>query len=181
MWETRTLTQLFSSTASSSIDGAVLFAWLSLTSAACAAQETDARKPSSEATVVEVIRHDDGEAVSVTLDASCSDRLPDLVADLLAGAGPVRLLIDEDRIREVKAGGALEVVFDAERRFATAAAADTPARRVLLPIRDPYWVGSEERPFVVVFLGNGSYGSGPWRSDHGLGLLREIEACAGGA
>jgi hypothetical protein len=174
------MTRLFSSTAWSSIDGTFLFLWFPLAAAACAAQETDARSPSTEAAAGEVIRHGDGQAVAVTLDERCLEVLPDLLAELLAGASPVRLLIDEERIRDVKEGGALEIVFDAERRFATAASAETPGRRVLLPIRDPYWVGTEERPFVVAFLGDEAFGSGPWRNDQGLALLREIEACAEG-
>ena len=192
------MTRPFSSTDWSSIDGgsrdgrdgpradgsplAVLSLLLALSAAAagCAAQEPDAPDATGGAVAVEVIRHGDGGASPVTLDAACRERLPGLVEEMLATASPVRLLIDEERIREVEDGGALEVVFDAERRFATTAVAETPARRVLLPLRDPYWVGTAERPFVVVFLGDESYGSGPWRNEDGLALLREIEACVRG-
>lgn len=190
------MTPPFSSTDWSSIDGGLpgghdapraarrppavssLLLALSLAAAGCAVQEPEPGDHPSEGVVMELIRHAGGVATPVRLDEGCRERLPGLVEELLAGASPVRLLVDEQRIADVRAGGALEVIFDAERRFATLADAPTPAARVLLPLSDPYWVGTAEHPFSVVFLGGEAYGSGPWRNDEGLGTLRAIEACA---
>lgn len=127
---------------------------------------------------MELILHENGEAHVLDLSEACRDRIPMLTQELLAGASPVRLLVDEARIREVKDGRALEVVFDESQRFSTAARVDTNARRLLLPLTDPYWVGTDDRPFLVVFLGEEEYGTGPYRNEEGLSLLRELESCA---
>jgi hypothetical protein len=147
--------------------------------ASCGAQALPDAASTPEAIDVEVIRHGGGVSAPVALDEVCGRRVPGLVEALLADAEPVRLLIDEERIREVKDRGALEIVYDEERRFPTATAADTPARRVLVPLEDPYWVGTLARPFVVVFLGDEAYGSGPWRAENGLEFQRAIVDCAG--
>lgn len=155
-----------------------LFVFL-LPATACMSQEPPAGDAQEERVAPKLIRH--GEAAAeVSVDAGCRHRLADLAAELLAEASPVRLLVDEARIREVKEGGALELVFPETRRFSTAADVDTRARRLLLPVEDPYWVGTAERPFVVIFVGEETYGTGPYRNEVGLPLLRELEACAGG-
>lgn len=41
-------------------------------------------------------------------------------------------------------------------------------------------MGTAERPFFVIFVGEETYGTGPYRNEAGLPLLRELEACAGG-
>lgn len=147
-------------------------------SGGCGAQEPPSAEPAEETLPVELIRHENGEGRTVDLSAACGDRIPALVEELLAGASPVRLLVDEARIQEVKDGRALEVVFDESQRFSTAARLDTRARRLLLPLDDPYWVGTDDRPFAVVFLGEEEYGTGPYRNEEGLSLLRELESCA---
>lgn len=155
---------------------AVLPLILPLVPAGCVAQE-----PSEGGVAMELIRYENGQVHPIRLGPACAARIPELAVELMAGAEPVRLLVDERRIREVKDGGALELVFDETLEFSTAARPDTRARRLLLPLDDPYWVGTEDRPFVVIFIGEEEYGTGPYRNEQGWPLLRELETCARGA
>lgn len=130
---------------------------------------------------MELIRHGSGGGVPVDLSDACRERLPVWAEELLAGAAPVRLLVTEDRIRQVREAGALEVVLDEVRTFATAADADTRAGRLLVPLDDASYVGTSEDPYVTVFRGDDEgFGSGPYRHPEGLGLLRELQGCAEG-
>lgn len=160
---------------------AILPTLLPLVPAGCVAQDPPSAERSEGTVAVELIRHENGQARAIPLAPACETRIPELAAELMAGAEPVRLLVDGARIREVKNGGALEVVFGEPQQFSTAGRLTTRARRLLLPLNDPYWVGTEDRPFAVVFVGEEEYGTGPYRNDRGLPLLRELEACAGGA
>lgn len=148
----------------------------------CARSETPGEEDddaSNRSADMELIRHRAEGPTTVALSDACRQRLPGWAEELLAGAVPVRLLVTEDRIREIMAEGALEVILDEVRTFATAAEMDTRAGRLLLPVDAPSFVGTPESPFVTVFRGDDEgFGSGPYRNPEGLALLHELEACA---
>lgn len=194
MWETPFLTPRSCSTGSSSVEVtgtprplrwrgriAALGLLTGLALVGCARSETPGEDAdaSTRPADVELIRHRAEGPTTVALSDACRHRLPGWAEELMAGAAPLRLLVTADRIREIREGGALEVVLDDIRTFATAAETDTRAGRLLLPLDDPSFVGTPENPFVTVFRGDDEgFGSGPYRNPEGLALLHELEACA---
>lgn len=195
MWETLSLTPPSCSTESSSVEVtgfprpvrrhgriALLGLLTGLALLGCVRSETPGEEDTDASTRsadVELIRHRAEGATTVVLTDTCRRRLPGWAEELLSGAVPVRLLVTEDRIREIREQGALEVVLGETRTFATAADTDTRAGRLLLPLTDSSFVGTPDDPFVTVFRGDDEgFGSGPYRNPEGLALLHELENCA---
>jgi hypothetical protein len=121
----------------------------------------------------------DGEARLADVSPECRERIPELVRELVAVAEPVRLLVSEERIEEIRETlEAVEVVFPEPQRLRSASGNEMVVRRVLVPLSGEGYVGDGERRFATLFLGDAGYRSGPLMTPTGWPLAEELGGCA---
>lgn len=115
-----------------------------------------------------LIYFDHGDTRQAEVDGAASACVRGILDSLVAGSDDrLRLLVSPDRIRGLKEGEeGVEILFDSTRTFASDALGTVSADRILVPFTGDH-IGSEERPYVVIFTGEETYGAGPLQNPDG--------------
>ena len=129
-----------------------------------------------------------GAAREVVSQEACAERIPALLDELFAGASvPLRLLVTEEWIQEVRAQGRwVEVRYDATTVFTSRTRGEVALDRLLIPLEHPTLAPSPSTPEasrvssnVTLFMADGeeSWITGPLANPEGWPLALELEAC----
>jgi len=138
--------------------------------------------PASQRGPMIVTYYQEGEARTPEISPSCRERIPEILDELVGQGEPVRLLVSEERIDEIRATvEAVEVLLPETRRFEGENGNAFLARRFLVPLGGESWVGDEDHPRATVFVGEEGYQSGPLMAPTGWPLAQELRACARGS
>lgn len=126
-------------------------------------------------TKAEITYFDHGQVIPVEMKDS--DQFFNLVNDLILGTDEtIKLLVSTEQLETIRQTEAcVEIVFQKAVFVRSRKLGIFRIDRILIPFEGEF-VGEETDPTLTVFLGKGTYFSGPIRNSQGFGFVQEIRA-----